>query len=552
MKRIRLISSVLVYVFSFAMVYAQDRTRIPSEKPKLIIGITIDQMRYDYLQRFWSDFEAGGFKRLMNEGTICRDTRINYTFTRSAVGHASISTGAYPSGHGIISDEWYINLEDRVVNCTEDKNQKTIGGSFEAGLHSPKRLMTTTFADELKLSNNKKSKTFGISFEPHQAIISAGHTADGAYWFDKTNGNWVSSSFYIDSLPVWVREFNEKRFPDTYLEQIWEPLYPLENYDESLQFNDKYESGLNNKKAFPYELEKLQKKYDSQNKYELLEIVPFGNNYTKDFAIATIVNEQLGADVYTDFLSVSFSSNAAISKRFGPTSIELQDTYLRLDKDLAHFLSFVDETIGKENVLIYLTSPNGVSHIPEYLLDSKIPGGYFNAYAAISLLKSYLNVVYGEGEWVTFYHANQIYLDRQLIEDSKYSLEDVQTRIAQFMIQFEGIANTVTATTLHTRNFTRGILEKIQNSYNQKHSGDVILTLKPGWVEKSEYTTGNNSAYTYDAHVPLIWYGWKIGRQKIYRETEIIDIASTIATFLNISYPGANIGNPILEMIVTP
>lgn len=538
----------LISALSFGK--AQDRNKIPSEKPKLIIGITVDQMRYDYLQRYWNDFEAGGFKRLMNEGTVCRDTRINYTFTQPAVGHASIATGTYPSNHGIVSNSWYINLEDRVVNCTEDEDQETVGGSYDVGKHSPKRLMATTFADELKLSNNKKSKSVGISFEPHEAILSAGHTANGAYWFDPVNGTWITSTFYMDSLPVWVNDFNNKRFPDTYLEQIWEPLYPLENYDESLSFNDKYETGLDNKTSFPYDLEKLQRKYKRQEQYELLRIVPFGNSFTKDFAIAAIVNDSLGVDEYTDFLSVNFTSNAAISKRFGPTSVELQDTYLRLDKDLAHFLSFVDETIGKENVLIYLTAPNGVSHIPEYLLDSKIPGGYFNAYGAMSLLESYLNVVYGDGDWVTFYHANQIYLNRELIEDSKYSLKDIQTRVAQFMIQFEGIANTVTATTLHTRNFTQGILEKLQNGYNQKHSGDVILTLKPGWIEKSEYTTGDNSAYTYDAHVPLVWYGWKISRQKIYREVEIIDIASTISTFLNISFPGANIGNPILELIV--
>lgn len=541
-----------IFTIYYTSISAQNRNRIPSDKPKLIIGITVDQMRYDYLQRYWNDFEAGGFKRLMNEGTVCRDTRINYTFTQSAVGHASISTGAYPSSHGIISDEWYINLEDKVVNCTQDDEHETVGGSYEVGRHSPEKLMATTFADELKLYNNKKSKVLGISFEPHEAILSTGHTADAAYWYDNKNGNWVSSTFYMDSLPGWVNEFNNKRFPDTYLERIWEPLYPAENYDESVDSNDIYEAGLNKKTSFPYELDKLQKNYGSQQQYELLKYVPFGNNYTKDFAIATIINEKLGSDGHTDFLSLCFSTNAAISRRFGPTSMELQDTYLRLDKDLSHFLMFIDENIGKENVLIYLTAPNGVSHIPTYLMDSKIPGGYFNAGAAISLLRSYLNVIYGVGDWVTFYKANQIYLNRQLIEDSKYSLKEVQDRIAQFMIQFEGIANTITATTLHTRNFTKGILEKVQNSYNQKHSGDVIITLKPGWVEKSEYTTGDNSAYTYDAHVPLIWYGWKINRQRIYRKVEIIDIASTITTFLDISFPSANIGNPILEMIATP
>ncbi|MFW6369651.1 MAG: alkaline phosphatase family protein [Bacteroidota bacterium] len=545
----RKIFFLIALIILLPSLHAQTRNRIPAEKPKLIIGIVVDQMRYDYIQKYWNDFEDNGFKRLINEGTICRDTRVNYLFTQPGVGHATVATGTYPSYHGIVGLKWYNDLTNEIVHCTKDTDYSTIGGSFESGQHSPHRLMTTSFADELRLASNKRSKTIGISLEAEEAVLSAGHTANGAYWFDQVTGNWVSSSFYMDSLPVWVDDFNLKRFPDTYLERTWNPLLPLEAYDESNKANDKFENGIANNTNFPYDLEKLSKNNGRQTRYELIHKTPFGNTYTKDFAIASIVNEELGTDEFTDYLTLNFSVTEHIGKSFGPTSIELQDIYIRLDKDLAHFLDFVNDNIGKENVLIYLTSANGVSYSPDFLKDARIPGGHFNHYSALTLLRSYLNAVYGQGEWVKFYFQNQVYLNRKLIEDSDLSLEQFQTRVAQFLIQFEGVANAVSSTTLHTRNYTKGILEKIQNGFNQKNSGDVIINLKPGWIEKSDHVTGNNSAYAYDSHVPLIWYGWKIKRQRINRQLEITDIAPTLSSFLDIAYPGATIGRPILELM---
>jgi arylsulfatase A-like enzyme len=199
--------------------------------------------------------------------------------------------------------------------------------------------------------------------------------------------------------------------------------------------------------------------------------------------------------------------------------------------------------------MIFCTSDHGVAQVPTYLNDSRIPAGYFNQTGAISLLKSALNNTYGRGDWVKAYHAQQIYLNRILIEDSKISLREIQEYIAQFMMQFTGVANTITAYTLQTTNFTNGIFEKIQNSYNQKRSGDVLINLKAGWVEKGDGSTDHNSSYSYDTRIPLIWYGWKISHGTIVRPVDIIDIAPTISTFLNITYPNACTGIPILELI---
>ena len=543
------ISFFFVFVFLSQISYSQGNKRIPSEKPRLIVGIIIDQMRYDYLFRYWDKFESRGFKRLINEGTFCKNANYNYLFTQSGPGHATIFSGTTPSHHGIISDHWYLRLKEKTVGCTEDEKENTVGGSYEAGRMSPRNLLSTTLGDEMRLSNNFNSKVYGIAMEGNASILSSGHTANTAYWFDGESGNWVTSSFYRDSLPGWVKEFNNKKFPDIYLEREWTTLMPIELYTESLPDYNYYEIGFGNQITFPYNLYEISKVKKKKKSYEILKSTPFGNTFTKDFVIATIVNENLGQDEYTDLLTVSFSATNYIGQLFGPTSVEVEDTYLRLDRDIAHFLDFINENIGKENVLIFLTANHGVAHIPKYLIDLKIPAGYFNQNSSVSLLKSYLNIIYGSGDWIQFYYAQQLYLNHNLIEDSKLSLEEMQTRVAHFFLQYKGVANTVTAHTLQTTNFTNGILEMVQNSYNQKRSGDIIINFDPGWVEKSKNSTAHNSAYTYDTHVPLIWYGWKINRRTISKPIGIIDIAPTISTFLNISFPNACSGKPILELV---
>ncbi len=529
--------------------YSQDLKKIPPEKPKLIVGIVVSQMRYDYIQRFWDKLDAGGIRLLADRGTYCRNTSFNYLFSQQGVGHASISTGTIPAEHGIVGREWYLYLQDRIEQSTEDPGHKAVGGDVDNGHNSPRNLMCTTFSDELKLSNNFRSKVYSVSADPAPGIFSAGHTANGAYWFDKRTGNWITSTYYTDSLPRWVDVFNLKRFPDVYLKEVWTTLFPIESYTESLPDKNKYETGFKGQVTFPYELEEISEIKKNKLDYSLLDKTPFGNTYTKDFAATLILNEQLGKDEVTDVLTICFTAMENIGSLFGPNSVEVEDAFLRLDKEIAHFLTFLDSQVGKENALVYLTSDHGVAQIPSYLSDNKIPAGYFNQTGALSLLMSALNNTYGRGEWIRAYHAQQIYLNHTLIEDSKLSLTQMQDYIAQFMLQFSGVANTVTSHTLQTANFTEGVYRKIQNSYNQKRSGDVIINLKAGWVEKSEASTGGTSSYSYDSRIPLIWYGWKVGRGNITRQVDIIDIAPTISTLLNITFPNSCTGTPIFELV---
>ncbi len=543
----------IVLFFSLFMLgpfsFSQDNSRIPPEKPKLIIGIVIDQMRYDYIYRYWDKFEEGGFKRLINEGTYCKNANLNYLFTQSAPGYATIATGTNPARHGIVSSHWYLRLKDEMMYCTFDPDVIPVGGSYEAGQNSPKNLLPTTLGDELRLSNNFKSKVFGIGLKDYTAIFSAGHAANAAFWYDDKTGTWMTSTFYLDSLPDWLEHFNEKQLPDLYLDRVWNTLLPVEEYTESLHDTSNYELGFNGQTYFPYDLSKISRIDRKRKDYSILRFTPFGNTFAKDLALATIIEEQLGVDEYPDLLTLAFSVTESIGLRFGPNSVEMEDAFIRLDRDIAHLLQFIDKNIGKKNVLIYLTSNHGVSIVPKYLKDKKIPAGYFNHNQAIPLLRSYLNLIYDKGHWVKSYKQQQIFLNQTLIEDSRISLEEIQTRIAQFMIQFTGVANAMTASTLQTNNFTHGIFQKMQNGFNQKRSGDIILNLEPGWVGKDENVTNHNSAYTYDTHVPLIWFGWRINRSNISRPVDITDIAPTITNFLNILAPNACTGKPILELI---
>lgn len=534
---------------SFITSNAQNHKKIPPEKPALIIGIVIDQMRYDYIYRFWDKYSEGGIKKMVQGGTFCKNASYNFLINETAVGHATISTGALPSHHGIISNSWYVSLQDKTIYCVEDDKVNTVGGSYNAGRYSPRKLLASTLGDELKLSNNFRSKVLGIALDNPAAILSAGHTADYAFWFDTESGNWVTSSYYVDSLPRWVVEFNEKRLADTYLGRIWEPLFPLADYTESGPDTSKFEKGLNGRSVFPYDLKKISTPRRKETDYNIIKYTPFGNGLTKDLAIAAILNEELGKDEYTDILTIGFSVTEYIGKAFGSNSVEMEDALIRLDRELEHFFNFIDEYIGKENTLIYLTADHGLAYNPVYLEEHRIPAGEFNPNAALSLLASYLNIIYGRGDWIKYYYAQQLYLNHELIEDARIPLEEFQEKVVLFLLQFEGVSNAVSAHTLQTTNFSDGIFRNIQNGFNQKRSGDVILNLAPGWTEKNYNNSSYHSSYIGDNHVPLLFYGWKINRTTINRPVNLVDIVPTLAYFLDISKPNAAMGEIILELV---
>lgn len=524
---------------------------IPPEKPKLVVGIVVEQLKYDQLEKFRDRLSENGIKKLINEGTYFKNASFEYMLTQSAPGHATIATGTEPAYHGITSDTWYVPLRNEVINCTKDNDVNPVGGSYESGLHSPVNLQASTFSDELSMASKKKSKIFGVGISEKAAILSAGHSADAVYWFDKTTGTWMSSTYYINSLPSWVNDFNAMSYPENYLNSVWGLHSAPSDYSDCLPDSNQYETGLGGQNYFPYDLKKIRSKLDPQARkdYSLLPETPFANSLTTSFAIKLIQDEKLGKDDNTDYLSICYSATDNIGHRFGPSSVEMGDAIFRLDDEIRNLLGFLNDSIGKRNVLVYFTSAHGISEIPKVLETNHIPAGYFQQNQALQLLRSYLNAVYGEGDWVKGYSERQVVLNRTLIEDARLSLDDVQKKVARFLVQFKGVAAAYPYSAFEANDFGSGNLKRIVNNFNPQRSGDVIVVLNPGWVEKDdEYVTNHNSPYEYDSHVPLIWYGWTVNRATVTRKVNMTDIAATLSALCRVPYPNACTGEPMIEL----
>jgi predicted AlkP superfamily pyrophosphatase or phosphodiesterase len=550
-KQYRKVSAAIILLISVLVKLSGQGAYLPPDKPRLVVGIVVEQLKYDQLEKFRDRFGENGIKRLLNEGTYFKNASFEYMLTQSAPGHATISTGTEPSFHGITSDNWYLPLKNELIFCTKDIAVNPVGGSFESGLHSPANLQASTFSDELKMATNKKAKAFGVGLKENSAILSAGHAADGAYWFDNTTGTWMSSTYYMNTLPVWVNDFNAMKFADSFLNSTWSLLRPPKDYTDCLADSNSFEEGFNSVNYFPYDLKKLRSKgvINFPDDYTLLRETPFGNSLTTSFAIRLIEHEDLGKDDITDYISICYSSTDYIGHRFGPSSVEMGDAILRLDEEIKMLLTFLNESIGKKNVLVYFTSAHGISEIPAVLANNRIPAGYFKQNQALQLLRSYLNAVYGEGDWVKGYSERQVFLNRTLIEDARLPLEEVQKKVARFLVQFSGVAAAYPYSAFEANDFGNGNLKRIINNFNPQRSGDVIVTLYPGWVEKEgNFVTNHNSPYEYDSHVPLIWYGWTVNRSTSTRQVNMTDIAATLSSLCKIPYPNACTGEPMFEL----
>ena len=493
------------------------------KKPKLVVGIVVDQMRYDYVYRFWNQFGDNGFKKLVNEGYFLRNTHYNYTPTYTGPGHASIFTGTTPSVHGIIGNNWYNKADGLSVYCAGDGNSTTvcdcdnhIDVESTAGKMSPHRMLTTTFSDELKLFS-PQYKVFGISIKDRGAILPAGHTADGAFWMGKS-GEWISSSYYYEQLPEWLIEFQQKKPATSYFKGAWKG------------------------RGFGYPMDSLLASKGPAS----VKSTPQGNTYLKDLAIELIKSEELGKDNITDVLTLSFSSTDYIGHQFGPHAQELVDTYIKLDKDIAEILKHINSTVGQENALIFLTADHGVVSVPNELKARKIPAGYFDASNLITELNNHLSKRYGNNTWVLKYSNQQFFLNRNLIEEQKLSHQEVQQLAADYLIGVEGVQYTFTAHQLHHNEYQNSFYSLIQKGFNQKRSGDVVIALNSGWIEWNSPTgTTHGSCFSYDTHVPLLFWGKGIQQGVSDEYISICDIAPTVSTLLGISFPNGCTGQPI-------
>ena len=514
-------------------------------RPKLVVGLVIDQMRWDYLYRFYNRYGTGGFKRLMNEGFSVENTFIPYTPTYTGCGHASIYTGSVPAINGIIGNNWYDPQLGTDVYCAEDKTVQTVGSSNKAGEMSPKNMLVTTITDELRLATNFRSKVIGISMKDRGSILPAGHSANAAYWYDGQSGNWISSTYYMKSLPTWLTNYNQKKVANSFYAQNWNTLFPIETYTQSTGDDKVYEGRFKNEKSssFPHSLSN-----NIDKNFDVIRSTPYGNTITFDLSKAAIQEEKLGQSGDTDFLAISCSSTDYIGHQFGPNSIEIEDTYLRLDKDIADFLSYLDKTLGKNNYLIFLSADHAVANVPGFMEENKLPGGLVSNSFLRKGIDSLMQKKFNLNKSVITVMNNQVYFDHQLIEEQQTDFEKIKQTTLNYLKKQNGIVDAINLQAVQQATIPDEIKSRIVNGYSAKRSGDIYFLLQSNWFDGGNTGTTHGAWYPYDSHIPLLFMGWNVKPGKTNATYYMTDIAPTLAAMLNIQMPSGSIGKPIIQL----
>lgn len=515
----------------------------PQQAPKLVVGIVVDQMRFDYLYRFRNNYSEFGFKKLMNEGSNFTYAHLNYVPSNTGPGHAAIYTGTTPFFHGIIENDWYDRDSAKHIYCTDDNRYLGLGGEDRM---SPLNLMSTTITDQLRLSNNGMSKVIAISMKDRGAILPGGRLANAAYWYNAANGNFMTSSYYMNDLPDWVKDFNNKKLPYKYTRMEWSLSKPLESYRSSFPDETKIEPDLfkEGRTSFPHSLTNIK----DADKLEFLKSTPFGNQLLEDFAVAVLDNEKLGQNNVTDFLTISFSSTDYIGHKYGPNSVEIQDTYIKLDQQISDLLKILDEKIGKGNYLLFLTADHGVAEIPD-LVNTKVKQS-FSAKIFTKSVKDFLLTSYGTDKIFSDFSNKQIYLNYAVISEKKLDAADVRNKLTQYLRRnFNSALLIINRDDFEGRIASRNGENILLNGFNPIRSGDILIELSPishfslGGMDRTTHGT----AYSYDTHVPLLFFGWGIPKQEINDPVYTIDIAPTISNLLKITEPSGCIGKPIIK-----
>ncbi|MEQ1744370.1 MAG: alkaline phosphatase family protein [Saprospiraceae bacterium] len=552
--RLRLSLTTCLGFFLPAFFFAQA----PPPRPKLIVGIVVDQMRYDYLYRYQARYGPGGFNRLLREGFSCENTLYNFAPTYTGPGHAAIYTGTTPSVSGIIANDWFDRAWDTTRYVTKDFAEKPVGtANLSAGQHSPRVLLSTTITDELRLSNNMRSKVVGVCLKDRGSILPAGHIPNACYWFDDTTGNWITSTYYPDSLglPQWVQDFNARRLPDQYLSRPWDKAL-TEPYAESYGAEwDKYDDGdykpmSKMPENFPYDLPAHKEKLG----YGLLRFTPGGNQFTVDFALEALDKMELGKDEHPDVLCLSFSGPDYCAHQFGVHAEETQDMYLRLDGQITRLLRALDERFGKNNVLVFLTADHGGAETPAHLRDLKIPAGIFPEDTLERPLNRAVVKKFGRpGRYVQEAANQQVWLDHAALASAGIELEAACEALKTYLREQPGVYDAYSQEDILELPEDYPFAPEIRRGLHPRRSGDVLFQLDPAWHADDKYFgrggTTHGSPYPYDTHVPLIWYGWKIAPGETHAPVSITDIAPTLAAMLRIMRPNGSTGKIIEQLM---
>lgn len=540
----RIVYSSLICFFTFLIYPPEITAQTHQDKPKIVIGVVVDQMRWDYLYRYQDRYVDGGFKRMLREGFTCENAHINYSLTATGPGHTCVYTGSVPAIHGIIGNTWYDRSNKQRIYCAEDSQVHDVGTSNTESSSSPRNLLTTTIGDELKLSNNSRSKVIGLSLKDRGAVFPGGHMSNGSYWYHSGTGNFISSTYYMDELPSWVNTFNARKLPEQYLSGQWETLYPLETYIQSTEDDKPYESTLigKDKPVFPYDYSLLDKDYGA------IRTSIYGNTILFDLAKAAIEGENLGNGEVTDMLAMSFSAPDGMGHRLGTNAIEIEDMYLRLDMEFAEFFRYLDERYGRDGYLFFLTADHGASQSAGFLKENKLPTGIYSLKFIGEIIK-FAKDQYGIDNVIESAQNAELYLNWDEIREKNGAVDEDQliAEIIDILLEQDGIANAWPTRKLGLAPWPEMVKSRFVNGYNAQRSGDILIIPQPGW-QRSEKGTDHGLWYPFDAHIPLVWMGWNIPQGETNRFIGMTDIAPTLAALLKIQMPSGSIGEPILEI----
>jgi predicted AlkP superfamily pyrophosphatase or phosphodiesterase len=547
MKR-RLLFTLFFLSATGSVVFAQKKTDLNNgiDRPKLVVGIVIDQMRWDYLYRYYNKYSEDGFKRLINKGFSYENTMIPYTPTVTAAGHTCIYTGSVPAVHGIVGNDWIERSTGNYMYCAQDKTVQTVGSPSSAGQMSPRNMMATTIGDELRLATNFKSRVYGIAIKDRGGILPAGHSANAAYWFDDSTGNWISSTYYMNALPQWVQGFNAEKQPDAMAAKNWNLLYDPTQYDQSTADSTLFEKKIPGEatSTFPHMLTTKGGK-----NYFALRYSPYGNTLTMNFAKRLIEKEQLGMSGQTDMLCVSFSSTDYVGHTFGPQSLEIEDTYLRLDKDLENFFEYLDEKEGKGNYVVFLSADHGAPQSPEFLKSVKVSAGTLQGSILLKDLNTELLAKFKVSGLIQSYIEYQFYFNQEKLQSGGLNANEVYDYTVDLLLKRPEVMNAFSYTNFQKTILPEPLKQRLTNGYYSKRSGDVQMILRPQYTDYLSTGTDHGVWLNYDAHIPLLFYGWGIKPGKTNRETYMTDIAPTITALLHIQMPNGTVGKVLPEVV---
>jgi predicted AlkP superfamily pyrophosphatase or phosphodiesterase len=540
---------------------------IAGDKPKLILQITVDQLRGDLPTRYYDRLEEGGLRYLLDKGVVYNNAHHAHANTETIVGHVTLATGAHPSEHGMIGNIWFDRSTGVTTYNIEDPNHKllTEGADVDASTEidptqkaassdgrSPASILTTTFSDELSSLTAGKAKVFGISVKDRGAVSMAGHSGK-AFWFSKSTNEFVTSSYYYKKYPQWVVDWNAKKLPEQYSGKSWVLMHPEDTYLFGDRDDQEWEFDLAGYgRTFPHKFDTLDNKYFST----YLTVSPAGDELTVEFTKAAIEAEQIGSDDITDFLGVSFSATDYIGHFFGPSSLESEDNLLRLDRTLANLFAFIDKKIGLENTLIVLSADHGAPEAPGYLKSMGIPTGYvspdtWDKQPAIDRIKSKFGI---SGKLIEGYDHPYLYLSNEVISNPEVDLLALEQAIVDELVRFPGVSTAVSSAAL-----ARGVVidnyltRAITNNYNPKRSGNVYVVFDPGWfindLDGISAAVVHGSPWPYDTFVPVIFAGHKLKPRTISRKVHTVDVALTLANIMGTQPPSGARGKVLFEVV---